>query len=244
MRLCTIFILNATRLFVALLVEPFTHLLIVCHALDKTALFVVEQVHTVADRRLNPCQQTVAIVRIMSCCAVRPCYAGTLAKLGISNLGLARFWIRNRRYVTKLIVFIGPNRTHWVGVAQQPTLFVVLIGVFCTVWINGSGYVTPIVVGVLNGFSQRVLLANQQIILPNTFGWVAKFIDHLQWSVLIIKVKGLGTTKCRMIVMNMVFIIVGDPIIPVTARASRRNGSALFVIVVFYPGLGKIIPAC
>ncbi|MCA3903380.1 hypothetical protein JKP31_19030 [Vibrio vulnificus] len=121
-------------------------------------------------------------------------------------------------------------------------MFVVLVGVFCTVWLNGSGYVTPFVVGVLNGFTECILLANQQIILPNTFGWVAKFINNLQRSVLIIKVKGLGTTKSPMIVVNMVFIIVGDPIIPVAARASRRNGSALIVIVVLYPGIREVSP--
>ncbi len=63
----TIFILNSTGLLAVLLVDPFTHLLIVCHALDKTALFVVEQVHTVTDRRLNPCQQAIVIVRVMGC---------------------------------------------------------------------------------------------------------------------------------------------------------------------------------
>ncbi|EJA3100962.1 hypothetical protein MWT34_000006 [Vibrio vulnificus] len=121
-------------------------------------------------------------------------------------------------------------------------MFVVLVGVFCTIWLNGTGYVTPIVVGVLNGFTQCVLLANQQIILPNTFGWVAKFINNLQRSVLIIKVKRLGTTERRVIVMDSVFIIVSYPIIPVPTRTASCNSTAFVVKVMLYPGIREVSP--
>ncbi len=49
-----IFILNSTRLLAVIFVNPLSHLLIISNTLYQAPQLIVEQVHTVTDRRLNP----------------------------------------------------------------------------------------------------------------------------------------------------------------------------------------------